>query len=159
MSIHSLICWRCDFWMFCNMLYDFPGNLLDLLHLSDSTFHHLLGLLAVIALLRLFIPLHIIMTRELTKRNEVADLAEECHCTEFDIFVTAHSYYYGSNHPDKIKHDFITYLNNWPDNYILPFYMRNFLAKLERDNTDSIHNFSDDEISNVSKKLPNSSTV
>lgn len=140
--------------MFYNVLYDFPGNLLGLLHLSDSTFHHLLGLLAVTALLRLFIPLHIIMTKELTKRNEVADLAEECHCTEFDIFVTAHTFYYGANHPDKIKYDFITYLNNWPDNYVLPFYIRNFLTELKRDSSDSRNNLPGGKVGTLNKKLP-----
>ena len=140
--------------MFCNMLYDFPGKLLDLLHLSDSTFHHLLGLLAVIALFRLFIPLHIIMTRELTKRNEVTDLAEEFHCTEFDIFVKAHTFYYGSNHPGKIKNDFITYLNNWPDNYVLPFYIRNFLTELKRDGSDSRKILPGGKISTLNKKIP-----
>ena len=140
--------------MFCNMLYDFPGNLLDLFYLSDSAFHHLLGLLALIALLRLFIPLHIIMTRELKKRNEVTDLAEECHCTEFDIFVTAHTFYYGSNHPEKIKHDFIIYLNNWPDNYILPFYIRNFLKELKRDGSDSRKNLPGRKFSSLNKKIP-----
>jgi len=136
------------------MLYDLPGNLLDLLHLSDSTFHHLLGLLAVIAFLRLFIPLHVIMIRELTRRNEVADLAEEYRCTEFDVFVKAHTYYYGSNHPDKIKYDFITYLNIWPDNYVLPFYIRNFLTELKRDGSDSRASLAADKVKTVSKKIP-----
>jgi hypothetical protein len=139
--------------MFSNILYDFPGKLLDLLHLSDSTFHHLLGLLAVIVLLRLFIPLHFIMTKELTRRNEVADLAEEYHCTEFDIFIKAHTFYYGSDQPEKIKCDFITYLNNWSDNYVLPFYIRNFLSELRRDSSDSRKTLSNSEVNTVSKKI------
>ena len=142
-----------QFYMLLNMLYDFPGKLLDLLHLSDSTFHHLLGLLAVILLLRLSIPLHIIMTKELTKRNEVVDLAEEYHCTEFDIFIKAHTFYYASDQPDKIKYDFIAYLNNWPDNYVLPFYVRLFLSELKRDNSDSRKTLSDGEVNSVSKKI------
>ena len=145
--------------MYIEMLFEFPGFILELLYLSDSTFHHLLGLLAVVALLRLFIPLHLIMTKEISKRNEVADLAEEKNCTEFDIFVKAHEFYYGSNQPDQIKHDFITYLSNWPDNYMLPFYIRNFLAELERDNSDSRHDLLDDESNNARKKLSNSSIV
>lgn len=139
--------------MFLNMLYDFPGKLLDLFHLPGSTFHHLLGLLALIVLLRLFIPLHIIMTKELTRRNEVADLAEECHCTEFDIFIRAHTFYFGSDQPDKIKCDFIKYLNNWPDNYVLPFYIRNFLSELKRDSSDSRKSLSDGEVNTVTNKI------
>lgn len=117
------------------MLYDLPGKLSALLHLPDSTFYHLLGLLAVISFLRLFIPLHCIMINELKRRNEVADLAEEKRCTEFDIFVMAHKYYFGSDQPDRTTNDFIVYLSNWPDNYILPFYIRNFLADLKRDDS------------------------
>jgi len=121
--------------MFLQLLYDLPGSLPDLFYLSDSTFYHLLGLLAVTGFLRLFIPLHCIMTKELQRRNEVADLAEEKQCTEFDIFVAAHKYYFGSDHPARTKNDFITYLCNWPDNYILPFYIRIYLAELKRDNS------------------------
>ena len=138
------------------LLLELPDFILELLTLSDSTFHNLLGLLVVIAFLRVFIPLHQTMMKELNRRNEVADLAEECNCTEFDIFIKAHKFYYGSDGPDKIKRDFITYLNNWPDNYILPFYIRNYLAELERDNSDSSHNLSDNEANNVGKKLRNS---
>jgi len=116
-------------------MYDLPENLPGLFHLSDSAFYNLLGLLAVIGFLRLLIPLHCLMTRELERRNEVADLAENKQCTEFDIFVEAHKYYFGSDHPARTKNDFITYLCNWPDNYILPFYIRNYLAELERDNS------------------------
>lgn len=123
------------FWMFLQLMYDLPGKLPDLFHLSDSTFYHLLGLLAVIGFLRVLIPLHCIMAKELENRNEVADLAEEKRCTEFDIFVEAHKYYFGYDHPARTENDFITYLCNWPDNYIPPFYIRNFLAELERDNS------------------------
>lgn len=123
--------------MFLDLLYDLPGNIPDLLRLSDSTFYHLLGLLAVIGLLRLFIPLHTIMTSELKRRNEVTDLAEEIRCTEFDVFMKAHKFYYGSDHPDRTNQDFIAYLNNWPDNYILPFYIRIFLSERESDNSES----------------------
>ena len=118
--------------MFLHMLYGLPGTLPELFCLSDSTFCHLLGLLVVISILRLFIPLHAIMTRELKRRNEVADLAEEKHCTEFDIFVKAHKFYFGSDQPDRTHQDFITYLRNWPDNYTHPFYMRTFLAEIEK---------------------------
>ena len=140
--------------MYFEIPFEFPGFILELLNLSDTTFYHLLGLLAVIALLRLFIPLHIIMTKELTRRNEVGDLAEECHCTEFDIFVKAHTFYYGSAHPDKIKYDFIKYLNNWPDNYVLPFYIRSFLTELKRDSSDSRKSHSDGKVKTLSKKIP-----
>jgi hypothetical protein len=139
--------------MFLHLLYDLPGNITNLFHLPDSAFYHLLGLLTVIGFLRLFIPLHCIMAKELKMRNEVADLAEEIHCTEFDIFVKAHKYYFGTDHPVRIKNDFITYLCNWPDNYILPFYMRNFLADLERDNPVSAPPFSKDKTYNPAKKL------
>ena len=140
--------------MYFEIPFEFPGFILDLLYLSDSTLHHLLGLLAVIAFLRLFIPLHKIMTKELKRRNEVADLAEECRCTEFDIFAKAHKFYYGSDQPDKIKYDFIIYLSNWPDNYILPFYIRNFLTELKKNSSDSRKILSDGEVNTVSKKMP-----
>jgi len=145
--------------MFSNILSDFPGIILELLTLSDPTFHHLLGLLAVITFLRIFVPLHLIMTRELLRRNEIADLAEEEHCTEYDIFLKAHKFYYGSEQPEKIKQDFIIYLNHWPDNYILPFYIRNFLEELKRDNTDSRHDLSGNEIKSEGKKISDSSLV
>ena len=145
--------------MYFEMLLEFPGFILELLTLSDSTFHHLLGLLALIALLRLCVPLHKIMTKELSRRNKVSDLAEEYRCTEFDVFVKAHTFYYGSAEPDKIKWDFITYLNNWPDNYILPFYIRNFLEEFERDSSDSGHDSTKNTGSNVSEKLPNRSII
>ena len=123
--------------MFVDEIFGSHGFFLKLLTLSDPSFYHLLGLLAVFALLRLFVPLHYVMVRELLRRNEIADLAEEEHCNEYDIFVKAHKFYYGSEQPEKIKLDFITYLCNWPDNYILPFYLRIFLEELKRDNTDS----------------------
>ena len=121
--------------MFLHLLYDLPGNLPDLLYLTDTTFYHLLGVLTVIGILRLLIPLHLFMAKELKGRNEVADLAEEEHCTEFDVFVKAHRYYFGTDNPEKSKEDFIIYLCNWPDNYILPFYIRNFLAEFNRDSS------------------------
>ena len=139
--------------MFLQLLYDLPVNFANLFRLSDSTFYHLLGLLAVIGFLRLFIPLHCIMTKELKRRNEVADLAEEKQCTEFDIFVKAHKYYFGADHMARTKNDFIRYLCNWPDNYILPFYIRNFLADLERDNSVSTPPLSKNKKNNPEKKL------
>ena len=139
--------------MFLQLLYDLPGNLADLFLLSDSTFYHLLGLLTVIGFLRLFIPLHFIMAKELKRRNEVADLAEEKQCTEFDIFVKAHKYYFGADHTARTKNDFITYLCNWPDNYILPFYIRNFLAEHERDNSVSESLFAKEKRNKPEQKL------
>jgi len=123
--------------MFFDRLFEFPGSILELFTLSDPTFYNLLGLLAVITFLRLFVPLHKIMTRELCRRNKIGDLAEARHCSEYDIFSTAHQFYYGSVQPEKIRQDFIIYLKNWPDNYVLPFYIRNFIEELERDNIDS----------------------
>ena len=123
--------------MFVDNILEFPDFFLKLLTLSDPTFYHLLGLLAVLTFLRLFVPLHNIMVKELLRRNEIADLAEEKRCNEYDIFVKASKFYFGSEQPEKINQDFITYLSNWPDNYILPFYVRNFLAELKKDNTDS----------------------
>lgn len=145
--------------MFVDRLFEFHEFFLRLLTLSDPTFHHLLGLLAVLAFLRIFVPLHRTMARELCRRNEIADLAEEEHCNEYDIFVLAHKFYYGSEHAEKIKQDFITYLNNWPDNYILPFYIRNFLAELKRDNTDSRHDLPDTPIKKLSKEIPRNSIL
>lgn len=140
--------------MFLNSLHEFPGIILDLFTLPDTTFYHLLGILVVIAFLRIFVPLHQIMTKELTRRNEVADLAEKGHCSEFDIFVRAHKYYYGSEQPEKIKNDFIVYLWNWPENYILPFYIRNFLENLNRDSTDSRPDASGNDVKKAKSKLP-----
>lgn len=145
--------------MFFDVLHEFPGFILETLTLTDSTFCHLLGLLAVTAFLRLFLPLHNIMTRELSRRNEVADLAEERRCSEFDIFVMAHEFYYGSIAPEKIKQDFITYLSNWPENYILPFYIRNFLAEFERDSSDARHERADNASHPATDKLPGSFTI
>ena len=145
--------------MFADRLFDFYAFFLKLITLSDPAFYHLLGFLAVLAFLRLFVPLHRIMSRELFKRNEIGDLAEEEHCSEYDIFVKAHKFYYGSEQTEKIKQDFITYLNNWPDNYILPFYIRNFLAELKRDNTDSRQNLPDKPIKKLRKELPRTSIL
>ena len=123
--------------MYFEVPFEIPGYILELFTLSDKNFYHLLGILAVIALLRFIIPLHSLMVRELCRRNEITVLAEEYRCTEFDIFVKAHRFYYGSHKPDSIKHDFIAYLNHWPDNYVLPFYIRNYLEENQRDNSDS----------------------
>jgi len=152
-TLEMLLC------MFFAAPFEFPRIILELLILSDTTFYHLLGLLAVVAFLRIFVPLHLIMTCELMRRNEIADLAEEEHCTEYDIFIKAYKFYYGSEHPEKIKQDFIIYLKNWPDNYILPFYIRNFLEELKRDNTDTRHNLPDDHLNQAARKLPGSSTL
>ena len=123
-----------------------PGFVCDLFNLSDPTFYNLLGFLAIIVFLRLFLPLHSLMSRELFRRNEITDLAEEARCNEYDVFVTAHDFYYGHIQSARIKQDFINYLRHWPDNYILPFYVRNFLAEQARDKTDSRHDCPDDHI-------------
>lgn len=138
--------------MFVDKLSVLSDFFLSLLTLSDSAFYHLLGLLAVITLLRLFVPLHCTMTREFFRRNEIADLAEEERCTEYDIFVKAHNFFYGSEHSERIKHDFIAYLKNWPDNYILPFYIRNFLEELKRGNSDSRHELPEGPTQKADKK-------
>ena len=137
--------------MYFEVPFEIPGYILELFTLSDKNFYHLLGVLAVIALLRFIIPLHSLMVRELCRRNEITVLAEEYRCTEFDIFVKAHRFYYGSHRPDTIKHDFIAYLNHWPDNYILPFYIRNYLAEIERDSSDTRFAISEND-SNVSPR-------
>jgi hypothetical protein len=105
--------------------------------LSDTAFHNLLGLLLVLVILRLFLPLHRIMTEELANRNEIVDLAEADGCTEFDVFVTALAYFYGHQNLKKAEQDFAVYLCNWPDNYILPYYVRLYLEMRERDGSDS----------------------
>jgi len=87
--------------MFVDEIYEFHKFFLKLLTLSDPTFYHLLGLLAVFALLRLFVPLNYVMVRELLRRNEIADLAEEEHCNEYDIFVKAHKFITVQNSPKK----------------------------------------------------------
>ncbi len=138
---------------------DFPGIFLDLLTLSDSTFYHLLGFLAVISFLRLFLPLHRMMSRELFRRNEIVDLAEKGMCTEYDVFIQAYLSYYGFLHPEVIKQDFIKYLKSWPDNYILPLYLRIFLDELDSFSEDSRHDHPDDPIKNAAAKLPGNSTL
>jgi len=144
--------------MFVDNILEFPDFFLKLLTLSDPTFYHLLGLLAVLTFLRLFVPLHNIMVKELLRRNEIADLAEEKRCNEYDIFVKASKFYFGSEQPEKINQDFITYLSNWPDNYILPFYVRNFLAELKKDNTDSRNDTPNGSVKKVRGKLSNNVT-
>ena len=138
--------------MFVDKLSVLSDFFLSLLTLSDSAFYHLLGLLAVITFLRFFVPLHCTMALELFRRNEIADLAEEERCTEYDIFVKAHNFFYGSEHSERIKHDFIAYLKNWPDNYILPFYIRNFLEELKRGNSDSRHELPEGPTQKADKK-------
>jgi len=114
------------------MLYEFfhslPGFIRDVSTVSDKVFQNLLGVLVVIAVLRIMVPLHKIMAADLAKRNKVVDLAEADGCSEFDVFVRAFEYYHGSRtNKEKAKGDFVAYICNWPDNYILPFYVRRYL--------------------------------
>jgi hypothetical protein len=106
-------------------------------NLSDTAFHNLLGILLVVVILRLFLPLHRIMTEELANRNEIVDLAEADGCTEFDVFVRALVHFYGHQNLKKAEQDFAVYLCNWPDNYVLPYYVRLYLEMRERDGSDS----------------------
>jgi hypothetical protein len=135
--------------MFFGVLFNISGFASQVVTLSDSSFHNLLGLLLVVVVLRLFLPLHKIMTAELTNRNEIVDLAEADGCTEFDIFARALAHFYGHQNLKKAEQDFGVYLCNWPGNYILPYYVRLYLKMRERDSSDSGH--PPDDISN--KKL------
>ena len=123
--------------MFFCMLFDISGFAAQMGTLSDAAFHNLLGLLLVVVILRLFLPLHRIMTAELAMRNEIVDLAEADGCTEFDIFVRALTYFYGHQNLNKAEQDFAVYLFNWPDNYVLPYYVRLYLEMRERDGSDT----------------------
>lgn len=109
--------------MFFNMFSNISGFAAEMGTLSDAAFHNLLGLLLVVVILRLFLPLHRIMTAELATRNEIVDLAEADGCTEFDIFVRALVHFYGHQNLTKAEKDFAVYLCNWPDNYVLPYYI------------------------------------
>ena len=123
--------------MFFNMFSNISGFAAEMGTLSDAAFHNLLGLLLVVVILRLFLPLHRIMTAELATRNEIVDLAEADGCTEFDIFVRALVHFYGHQNLTKAEKDFAVYLCNWPDNYVLPYYVRLYLEMRERDGSDS----------------------
>ena len=123
--------------MFFNMFSNISGFAAEMGTLSDAAFHNLLGLLLVVVILRLFLPLHRIMTAELATRNEIVDLAEADGCTEFDIFVRALVHFYGHQNLTKAEQDFAVYLYNWPDNYVLPYYVRLYLEMSERDGSDS----------------------
>ena len=125
--------------MFFGVLFNISEFASQAVCLSDSGFHNLLGLLLVVVVLRLFLPLHRIMTAELKNRNEIVDLAEEDGCTEFDIFARALAHFYGHQNLKKAEQDFVVYLCNWPDNYILPYYVRLYLKMRERDHSDSGH--------------------
>ena len=125
--------------MFFGVLFNISGFAYQVVTLSDSSFHNLLGLLLVIVVLRLILPLHKVMTAELKKRNEIVDLAEADGCTEFDVFATALAYFYGHQNLKKAEQDFAVYLCNWPDNYILPYYVRLYLEMRELDGSDSGH--------------------
>jgi len=123
--------------MFFGVFLNISGYASHVGILSESAFHNLLGLLLVIVVLRLFLPLHRIMTEELANRNEIVDLAEADDCTEFDVFVKALAHFYGYQNLKKAEQDFGVYLCNWPDNYILPYYVRLYLEMRERDGSDS----------------------
>jgi len=122
--------------MFFGMFFTMSGFAAGMGTLSDTAFHNLLGLLLVVVILRLFLPLHRIMTEELVTRNEIVDLAEADGCTEFDVFVRALVHFYGQQNLNKAEQDFAVYLCNWPDNYVLPYYVRLYLEMRERDGSD-----------------------
>ena len=113
--------------MVIQLYSDLIGLFLNLFRLSDAVFHNLLGLLLIIVLLRLLPPLYKKISKELETRNEIAALAETDCCTEFDVFVMALEYYGGPQNQKKVERDFFDYLSNWPDNYILPYYVRCYL--------------------------------
>jgi len=123
------------------MLVDLFSSLCDffikITTLSDSAFHNLLGLLLVITFIRLLPPLHRMMSRELNIRNEIIDLAEEDGCKEFDVFMHAIEYSCGHQNQKKAERDFSVYLFNWPEHYIVPYYMRCYL-KMRKDKKISI---------------------
>jgi len=123
--------------MLFGMFFDISGFAVHMGTLSDAAFHNLLGILLVIVILRLFLPLHRIMTAELATRNEIVDLAEADGCTEFDVFVRALVHFYGHQNLKKAEQDFAFYLCNWPDNYVLPYYVRLYLEMRERDGSDT----------------------
>jgi hypothetical protein len=109
----------------------------ELIQLSDAAFYNLLGLLFVVVFFRISLPLHKNMAKELGQRNEIVDLAEKDGCTEFDIFVMAVEYYEGREDTKKAERDFSNYLCNWPENYILPYYLRLYLKMREHCITNS----------------------
>jgi hypothetical protein len=113
--------------MVIQVFSDLIGIFLNLIRLSDTAFHNLLGLLLVIVLLRLLPPLYKNISKELESRNEIVDLAETDCCTEFDVFVMALEYYGGPQNQKKIERDFFIYLCNGSDNYVLPYYVRLYL--------------------------------
>ena len=113
--------------MFAGSVFEVFGFVLDLITLSDTAFYNLLSLLLVLALLRVLLPVHSMMVKELAIRNEIVDFAEEKKCTEFDVFVKAIEYYSGVVDPQKAKKDFAVYLYNWPENYVLPYYVKLYL--------------------------------
>jgi len=113
--------------MIIKVFSDLVGFFLNLPRLSDVAFHNLLGLLLVIVLLRLILPLHKTNLKDLENRNEIIDLAEKDGCTEFDVFVMALEYYGGSQNQKKVERDFFVYICKWPNNYVLPYYVRLYL--------------------------------
>ena len=82
---------------------EFPGIILKLFILSDPIFFNLLGALVVLAFLLFFVSLHHIMTRERSKKYTIGNRAEDERCTEYDVFVRAHEFYYGSVLPGENK--------------------------------------------------------
>ena len=113
--------------MFAGSVFEVFGFVLDLITLSDTAFYNLLSLLLVLALIRVLLPVHNMMVKELAIQNEVVDFAEQMKCTEFDVFVKAVEYYSGVVDPQKAKKDFAVYLYNWPENYVLPYYVKLYL--------------------------------
>lgn len=59
-----------------HLFSDLIGSCANLFRLSDAAFQNLLGLLLVVVILRLLVPLHKTILRELENRNEIVDLAE-----------------------------------------------------------------------------------
>ena len=77
MNTHSFICIEGPFFMFAGSVFEVFGFALDLITLSDTAFYNLLSLLLVLALIRVMLPVHNMMVKELAIRNEIVDFAEE----------------------------------------------------------------------------------
>jgi hypothetical protein len=119
-------------------LYDLIDFFVAQIRLSDAAFQNLLGLLFVLVVSRLLLPLHKLMSEELKNRNEIVDLAEKDGCTEFDVFLMAQEQYDGRQNKKKAERDFSSYLCNWPENYVHPYYIRLYLEMRNKSEQSSI---------------------
>ena len=136
---------------------EFPGIILKLFILSDPIFFNLLGALVVLAFLLFFVSLHHIMTRERSKKTRLATGPRKNDAPNTMFLSGRMSSITALYSPERINRAFIIYLNNWPDNYILPFHLRNYLEELKRDTTDSRHEGDANSINVEGKNLPTAS--